>query len=79
MQQEKCPFEFNFDPSTFKVGDTVSYRVPAEFGDMPFVGTLLAVDQDSVLISTNDPSDPNRRMRGTRASRPIVSPQEALG
>ncbi len=79
MQQEKCPFEFNFDPATFKVGDTVSYRVPDEFGDMPFVGTLLAVDEDAVLISANDPSDPNRRMRGTRASRPIVSAQDALG
>lgn len=79
MQQEKCPFEFNFDPSTFKVGDTVSYRVPDEFGDMPFVGTLLAVDEDAVLISTNDPSDPNRRMRGTRESRPIVSARDALG
>ena len=24
---EDCPFEFNFDPATFKVGDTVSYKV----------------------------------------------------
>jgi hypothetical protein len=24
---EDCPFQFNFDPATFKVGDTVSYRV----------------------------------------------------
>ncbi len=79
MQQERCPFDFNFDPLTFKVGDTVSYRVPEEFGDMPFVGTLLAVEPDSVLITNNDPSDPDRRMRGTRESRPVVSSREALG
>ena len=23
---EDCPFQFNFDSATFKVGDTVSYR-----------------------------------------------------
>ena len=79
MKQERCPFDFNFDPLTFKVGDTVSYRVPEEFGDMPFVGTLLAVEPDSVLITNNDPSDPDRRMRGTRESRPVVSSREALG
>ena len=76
---ESCPFEFNFDPASFKVGDTVSYRVPESFGDMPFVGTLIAVEEDHVLISTNDPSDPNRAMRGTRESRPIVTAAQALG
>ena len=76
---ETCPFEFNFDPATFKVGDTVSYRIPERFGDMPFVGTLLAIHDDWVEISANDPSDPHRRMRGTRESRPVVSEQEALG
>lgn len=76
---EPCPFEFNFDPTTFKVGDTVSYRVPEEFDEMPFVGTLLVVEEDYVLISPNDPSDPDRKMRGTRESRPIVSAKEALG
>lgn len=75
---EKCPFDFNFDPSTFKVGDQVSYRVPEQFADMPFVGTLLEVGADFVVISANDPSDPDRRMRGTRESRPVVSAQEAL-
>ena len=29
---EACPFKFNFDPGTFKVGDLVSYRVPDAFG-----------------------------------------------
>ena len=55
-----------------KPGDLVSYRVSERFGDMPFVGTLLAVEADHVLISPNDPSDPDRRMRGTRTSRPEV-------
>ena len=75
---ERCPFEFNFVPETFKVGDTVSYRVPERFGDMPFVGVLVAVENDHVLISPNDPQDPDRRMRGTRVSRPEVSADEAL-
>jgi len=75
---ESCPFEFNFDPASFKVGDLVSYRVPEAFGDMPFVGQLLEVLDDSVVISPNDPTDPDRRMKGTRESRPVVSKAEAL-
>lgn len=67
-----CPFEFNFDPSTFKVGDMVSFRIPSQFGDMPFVGTLLAVHDDYVEL-TSDPNDPNERLKGTRESRPIVA------
>ena len=77
--EEKCPFEFNFDPQTFKVGDVVSYRVPERFGDMAFVGTILSVAEDFIEITANDPVDPDRRMRGTRTSRPIVSAKEALG
>jgi hypothetical protein len=79
MLGDKCPFDFNFEPDTFKVGDLVSYRVPERFGEMPFVGTLLAVEADCVYISPNDPGDPDRRMRGTRESRPVVSAEEALG
>jgi hypothetical protein len=45
---------------------------------MPFVGTILAVFEDHVEISPNDPSDPDRRMRGTRESRPVVSAAAAL-
>ena len=78
MESDRCPFEFNFDPATFKVGDTVSYRVPERFDEMPFVGTLIAVGPDWVEISPNDPADPHRRMRGTRESRPVVSAKEAL-
>jgi hypothetical protein len=76
---DACPFEFNFDPATFKVGDTVSYRIPEQFGDMPFVGNILSVSDDWVEITANDPTDPDRRMRGTRESRPVVSAKEALG
>src|SRR4051812_6046592 len=46
---DACPFQFNFDAATFKVGDVVSYRVSERFGDMPFVGTLLAVEADHVM------------------------------
>lgn len=76
---EKCPFAFNFDAATFKVGDMVSYRVPERFDEMPFVGTLLEVHDDYVVISPNDPTDPDRRMRGTRESRPIVTAAAAIG
>lgn len=75
---ESCPFEFNFDAAKFKVGDTVSYRVPEAFGDMPFVGSLLEVYEDYVVISPNDPRDPDRRMKGTRESRPVVTKAQAL-
>ena len=77
--EEKCPFAFNFDPQTFKVGDSVSYRIPEQFGEMPFVGTILAVHEEWIEISPDDPTDPDRRMRGTRTSRPIVSAKEAVG
>lgn len=75
---EPCPFEFNFDETTFKVGDMISYRVPEAFDDMPFVGILTEVGEDYVLISPNDPNDPDRIMRGTRESRPEVSKSSAL-
>ena len=78
-QGEACPFAFNFDAATFKVGDMVSYRVSERFGEMPFVGVLLEVHEDHVVISPNDPQDRDRRMRGTRESRPNVSAAQALG
>lgn len=73
-----CPFAFNVDPASFKVGDVVSYRVPDRFGDFPFVGTLLAVHDDAVEISPNDPMAPDKCMTGTRESRPVVSAEQAL-
>jgi len=72
-----CPFDFNFDPQTFKVGDLVSYRVSERFGDMPFVGRIVGVHDDHVLIVSDD--EPDRPMRGTRTSRPDVPAHIALG
>ncbi len=68
---EACPFEFNFDPKTFKVGDTVSYRVTGDLEGFPFVGTLLEVHDDHVIIA-GDPTKPDSRYRGTREDRPVV-------
>ena len=72
---ESCPFEFNLEPATFKVGDVVSYRVTGSLDGFPFMGTLLEVHDDFVIISA-DENDPNSRMRGTRESRPIVEEGE---
>lgn len=77
MGDGSCPFEFNFDPATFKVGDVVSYRVTGSLDGFPFAGTLLEVHDDHVIISA-DMDDPNSRMRGTRESRPVVEEAEAL-
>jgi hypothetical protein len=68
---ESCPFEFNFNPATFKTGDIVSFRIPGQFGDFPFVGTILAVFDDYIEL-TSDPKDPAERLRATRESRPVV-------
>ena len=67
---EDCPFAFNFDEATFKPGDTVSYKV-SSMEDWPFVGTLLEVHADHVIISPG-PAEPAARYRGTRESRPLV-------
>jgi hypothetical protein len=71
---DTCPFEFNFEPSTFKVGDTVSYRVP-KLGDFPFAATVTAVYDDYIEIV--DASEPGRPIRATRESRPVVTDEEA--
>lgn len=72
-----CPFEFNFDAATFKVGDTVSYRVVGSptFDGMPFVGQLTEVHDDHVVIAP-DPNDPATRYRATRMDRPEVQASE---
>ena len=77
MGDGSCPFEFNFEPTTFKVGDLVSYRVTGSLEGFPFVGTLLEVHDDHVVIA-HDPDDANSRMRGTRESRPLVQEADAL-
>lgn len=74
---EACPFEFNFDATTFKAGDTVSYRVTGSLADFPFAGTLLEVHDDHVIISA-DVNDTSSRMRGTREDRPVVQEADAL-
>jgi len=75
MGDGSCPFEFNFDPATFKVGDLVSYRVTGSLSDFPFMGTLMEVHDDHVVISS-EPGNPTDRMRGTRESRPVVDESE---
>lgn len=70
-----CPFEFNFDPATFKVGDVVSYRVTGGLDGMPFMGTLVDVQDDFVVIAP-DETDATLRYRGTRESRPVVQESE---
>lgn len=78
--EPNCPFDFNYDPVTFKAGDMVSYRVPDSFDDMPFVGILLEVGEDHVILAHfGEHEIGGRRMRGTRESRPVVSSSEALG
>lgn len=77
--ETQCPFEFNFDPATFKPGDLVSYQVPEEFGDMPFVGEILEVAEDHIILQHYGlPTTESKRMRGTRESRPKVSKEDAL-
>ena len=75
MNGDDCPFAFNFDPDTFKVGDTVSYRVTGSLADWPFVGILLEVHDDHVVL-TSDPNDKASRMRATRESRPVVADED---
>jgi len=72
MGGDRCAFEFNFDPTTFKVGNTVSYRVTGSLEGFPFMGVLLEVHDDYVVL-TSDLEDSASRMRATRESRPVVA------
>ncbi|WP_145206616.1 hypothetical protein [Sphingobium sp. B2] len=72
---DACPFEFNFDPASFKVGDMVSYRVTGSFKGIAFMGVLLEVHEDHVVL-TSDPDDKESRMRATRESRPVVREED---
>ncbi len=71
MADGSCPFEFNFDPSSFKVGDVVSYRVTGTLEGMPFVGTLAEVHEGHVVILP-DEQQPDLRYVATREARPVV-------
>ena len=42
MGDGSCPFNFNTDPTSFKVGDSVSYRVTGSLEGFPFAGVLLS-------------------------------------
>ncbi|HAF40231.1 MAG TPA: hypothetical protein DCG90_00410 [Sphingobium sp.] len=75
MGEGSCPFAFNTDPATFKVGDSVSYRVAGSLAGFPFAGVLLEVHEDHVVL-TSDPDDKASRMRGTRESRPLVREED---
>ncbi|MEY2942321.1 MAG: hypothetical protein RLY97_335 [Pseudomonadota bacterium] len=72
---DNCPFEFNFDAATFKIGDSVSYRVTGSLEGFPFVGTLTDVQDDYVMIA-GDPMRPEVIYRGTRESRPVVAGED---
>ena len=78
MGEGDCPFEFNFDPATFKAGDTVSYRVSGSLAGMPFVGVLVEVHSDYVILATHE-SDSAEKYRATRESRPLVDESELQG
>ena len=75
---ESCPFTFNFDPDTFKTGDLVSFRVSGSLSGFPFVGTLVEVHADHVVICQDPENAPQKRMRATRESRPLVEEADAL-
>ena len=77
MGDGSCPFEFNFDPATFKIGDMVSYRVTGDLADWPFVGTLTEVHDDYVMLQSEQ-GNPDSIVRGTRESRPVVQAEDVL-
>jgi hypothetical protein len=73
MDPNSCPIDFNFAPETFKVGDSVSYRVAGGGLDgVPFMGVLIEVHADYVVLTSN-PEDAASRMKATRESRPVVA------
>lgn len=75
MGSGDCPYQFNFDPDTFKVGDTVSYRVPS-LGEFPFAAEIKAVHEDYIEIA--DYGEPEKLIRATRESRPLVADADVL-
>lgn len=78
-KDKDCPFNFNTDATTFAVGDIVCYRAPEVLGDMPFVGELIEVHEDYVvLIHKGDMKNTGQRIRATREDYPIVGKDDAL-
>lgn len=73
MGSGDCPFVFNTDAATFKVGDTVSYRVEG-MDDFPFAGRLIEVHHDHVVLTSDlDGSGGGEIYRALRQDRPLVS------
>lgn len=71
--------DVNSDPSRFRPGDLVSYRVTGQrLEGFPFVGTLVEVGDDHVVISC-DAGNPASRMRGSRERLPLVDESEIRG
>jgi hypothetical protein len=76
---EECPIKINLDPETFKPGDLVSYRVPEAFGDTPFVGQLVSVHEEHVVLQHWTGEDEmGDIMKATRQSRPMVRQEDAF-
>ena len=76
---KECPFNFNTDAKTFRTGDIVCYKAPEIFGDMPFVGELVEVHEDSVLLKhRGEMKSSELLIRAARTDYPIVSREEAL-
>lgn len=76
MGSGDCPFIFNTEAATFKVGDTVSYRVEGMDG-FPFAGRLIAVHDDHVVLSSDlEGGDGGEVYRATREDRPLVSAEQ---
>lgn len=71
MGEGVCPFTFNTNPSTFAVGDMVSYRVDGSLEGFPFAGTLMEVHEDYVIVAS-DPDDKGSWLRATRETRPLA-------
>lgn len=76
MGSGDCPFAFNTEAATFKVGDTVSFRVEGMDG-FPFAGRLIEVHDEYVVISTDlDGGSTGEVYRGSREDRPLVSAEQ---
>lgn len=75
MEQERCPFDFNFKPDTFKPGDTISYRIRS-LGDFPFVGRIVSVSAHEIELI--DQAEPGPVLRASRLSRPVILDETPL-
>lgn len=75
---EKCLFRCNFDAASVKVDDRGSHHVEI-MDEVPFVGFLVDVQAEPVLISPNVPTGPHCSMHDTRERRPRIALEHALG